>query len=324
MADRCGAGDVLMALGFVLGYRQEGTKSWISTTREDHRQLLSIFREEPHPDREGAWELGARNPLYQRYIESDQQLTYSQVMQRDYPGSPRWLMPDHQVPDEDLRWADSVWSSVKGDPERRIVVNPWAAWASRNWAEHGYWDLMWELHAKGWQVLLMGRGEMDSKGAPYCVWGTTWPLAAALFKTAKLVVGNDSGPAHVAGCMGVPALALCGPTTGMFDRYPSVLELSLDGACSGCWFRRERGFRSSCDRGCRMLGQLPVESVLEVIKHVFEADGSFRPDRVHQSGQKARPMAGLPAEVVPVPTVRGEVLGLRWMGALRRGGDPEG
>lgn len=315
-ANRCGAGDVLQALGFVRGYRSMDLPSHILTVRDDHRQLLSVFGESPTQTHDGpTLELGSRNPIYRSYIEeaSREGITYSSHMQRTYPHNPPWIAPDSFISPEDLAWASGIWDKIEGD--RRIVVNPWAAWTARNYAEHSYWDLMWELTGRGWKVLLIGRSEDDIKGAPYGVWGTTWPMTAALFQGA-LVIGNDSGPVHLAGSLGVPAIAVCGPTWGQFDRYPSVLELSLDGACSGCWFKRDYGFRSACDRGCRMLGELPVESIVEAIENVY-VDGVLRPDRLHQPGPSAGPMAGLPAEVGQVPTINRAPLCGRWLGAAR-------
>jgi heptosyltransferase I len=50
---------------------------------------------------------------------------------------------------------------------------------------------------------------------------TTLPELIALLAQARLVVGNDSGPLHLAAAMGVPTLALFGPTDpNQFRPYP--------------------------------------------------------------------------------------------------------
>jgi ADP-heptose:LPS heptosyltransferase len=61
----------------------------------------------------------------------------------------------------------------------------------------------------------------------------------ALLERARLVIGNDTGPMHMAAAMGIPLVAAYGPTdparTGPFGRGDSVVRLDLP--CSPCYSR---------------------------------------------------------------------------------------
>jgi ADP-heptose:LPS heptosyltransferase len=78
-----------------------------------------------------------------------------------------------------------------------------------------------------------------------------------------VVVGNDSFPAHLAGTVGVPTLALMGPTVAsVFAHLPDVECLASNGVdCTGCHFRKP--FRAACDQGCMSLYRLFPDDVLD-------------------------------------------------------------
>jgi ADP-heptose:LPS heptosyltransferase len=63
---------------------------------------------------------------------------------------------------------------------------------------------------------------------------------AAVISRARLFVGNDSGPTHMARALGVPTVALFGPTDpGQFDFEGHAL-VYRDLACSACTFYGSR------------------------------------------------------------------------------------
>jgi hypothetical protein len=75
-------------------------------------------------------------------------------------------------------------------------------------------------------------------------------------------VGNDSFPTHLAGAVGVPTLALMGPTRPtVFAHAPAVeclASATID--CTGCHFGPT--FRAACDQGCQSLFRLYPDAVL--------------------------------------------------------------
>jgi heptosyltransferase-2 len=64
-------------------------------------------------------------------------------------------------------------------------------------------------------------------------------LTAAVIKQAELFITNDSGPMHMANALGIPTVAIFGPTdprrTGPFQEPSSVLK--KDVPCSPCLYR---------------------------------------------------------------------------------------
>jgi lipopolysaccharide heptosyltransferase I len=61
----------------------------------------------------------------------------------------------------------------------------------------------------------------------------------ALLERAQLVIGNDTGPMHMAAALGIPLVCPYGPTdprrTGPFERPESVVRINLP--CSPCYSR---------------------------------------------------------------------------------------
>jgi heptosyltransferase I len=65
---------------------------------------------------------------------------------------------------------------------------------------------------------------------------TNLPQTVALLEKASLVIGNDTGPMHIAAALGRPLVTVYGPTdpqmTGPHHRLASVIKLDI--ACSPC------------------------------------------------------------------------------------------
>lgn len=100
--------------------------------------------------------------------------------------------------------------------------------------------------------------------------------AAAVISRALVFIGNDSGLMHLAEAVGVPVIALFGPTVEEFGYYPSlpqskVLERSLP--CRPC----SRNGRRPCPRGTQeCLTGIPVDSVEEALWDLLEQTGPAR------------------------------------------------
>ena len=62
-------------------------------------------------------------------------------------------------------------------------------------------------------VFIAGRGEnLGSFGNSRCLSGAPLGEVAGLMRCARLFVGNDSGPAHLAAAFGVPSVVIFGPS----------------------------------------------------------------------------------------------------------------
>ena len=94
----------------------------------------------------------------------------------------------------------------------------------------------------------------------------------ALIDSARLVMGNESGPIHVAVALNRPLVTVIGPTspvrTGPYGRSASIVRRDLD--CAPCYLRRI----AQCPRDHECLRQLSPDQVLEACAAAFGAPSS--------------------------------------------------
>jgi ADP-heptose:LPS heptosyltransferase len=161
---------------------------------------------------------------------------------------------------------DQVWAArtafEAGSP--LVLLFPQAVWKPREWPASYWVDLAWKLKEAGASVqMLLVNEDPRFANTPAFRWNTSIPKIAALMKHAALVIGNDSFPVHLAGTVGVPTLALMGPTKPtVFAHMPEVECLASTAIdCTGCHFQAP--FRAACDQGCMSLYRLFPEDVLK-------------------------------------------------------------
>lgn len=109
-----------------------------------------------------------------------------------------------------------------GDPEPFVLVHPGAGWASKRYPPERWGEVARRLReSTGIPTRVpVARGEEDlaagvvaaSGGAARAVPAGDLPTLAALLRRARLVMGGDSGPTHLAHALGTPVLMLMGPT----------------------------------------------------------------------------------------------------------------
>jgi hypothetical protein len=174
-------------------------------------------------------------------------------------------------------WAEKAWNDRDRDTGKnvRVLIFPETYWASRQWPLGYFKDLAAMLDAAGFNTVAMLPNATNKDGFPYGFYGMSLYHGAAMMARADVVIGCDSGPAHIAGTIGVPTLAVCGPTVPeiVFGHMPSVRGVTLaseDLACVGCHFRGEKGFRSACNSGCQGLYRLTPTVVYERVRSLLE------------------------------------------------------
>jgi hypothetical protein len=161
-----------------------------------------------------------------------------------------------------MRWAEETKQGVGDD---LVLLFPQTLWESRAWPPCYWVELAWSLHQRNVPALVMMANE-DKRftNTPRYLWGFSLDNVAALMSVSKLVVGNDSGPAHLSGTIGVPTVVTSGPTRGscVFGHMPEVISLTNDEPpdCTGCHFGSP--FRAACDQGCQALYALKPHVVL--------------------------------------------------------------
>lgn len=149
---------------------------------------------------------------------------------------------------DDRAAADQLLRSAGWDGRPLVVVNPGsAAGDAKRWTPEGWRELVAWLQARGAAVALIGapadRPLADAIAAgvapaPLALAGrTTIADLIGILDRATLVVSGDSGPLHLAAALGVPVVAIHGPSdpriSGPWSRRSVVVRLNLP--CSPCY-----------------------------------------------------------------------------------------
>jgi len=100
------------------------------------------------------------------------------------------------------------------------ILNPGAGWGAKRWPAERYGRVAHTLAAGGIHAILnYGPGEQDlARAAEAASEGSAKPMKCsiseliALTRRAKLFIGGDTGPMHLAAALQVPVVAIFGPT----------------------------------------------------------------------------------------------------------------
>ncbi len=120
------------------------------------------------------------------------------------------------------------------------LVSPGAGWAAKRWPAERYGAVAAALAAHGLRTLLTtGPGEEPlAAAAQQASAGAAHPVACslaqlmALTRRARVFIGGDTGPLHLADALGVPVVALFGPTDPARNGPLGARTLTLRSALS--------------------------------------------------------------------------------------------
>jgi len=157
--------------------------------------------------------------------------------------------------------------------DRFALLNPGAAWPNKRWPPASFGGLARAVRDRHGlrSVVLWGPGEAGladevvraSDGAAVTAPPTSISDLVALARTASLVISGDTGPLHIAAAVGVPAVALFGPTNpgrnGPWD--DADISISLYDRCD-CHY--ERRCRRTAEQWC--LGTIGVDAVARAVE----------------------------------------------------------
>jgi heptosyltransferase-3 len=148
---------------------------------------------------------------------------------------------------ESERFAETFFRTEGIDTSPVVALNPGGGWYTKRWRVPQYGRLA-DLLARQFQVvplIMWGPAEqadaerireITSCGARVAP-QTNLKQLAAILKRCAAIVTNDSGPMHIAASLGVPVVAIFGPTNPMLQgplgsQHEIVRKEDLD--CLGC------------------------------------------------------------------------------------------
>jgi lipopolysaccharide heptosyltransferase I len=123
-----------------------------------------------------------------------------------------------------------------------VAINPGAGWDSKRWPPERYAEVARSLAKRGVQSIVTWGGQREqvwaetivaqSQGAALLAPSTSLLELAALLQRARLFIGSDTGPLHLAAAVGTPCIALFGASAaaacGPYGPGHVTLQESLD------------------------------------------------------------------------------------------------
>ncbi len=199
----------------------------------------------------------------------------------------RYLGADTAAPDFGLELPQDALDFAAAVVSRpgMVALLPGTRWATKQWPARHFAALAAALRQGGVDTVVLGSAEdretgaliaAAARGAVRDLTGqSSIPQSAAVIARCALAVCNDSGPMHLAVALGVPVVALFGPTdparTGPYGPGHTVIQAPM--TCAGC--RRRR-----CGPGgrpARCMEMISPERVLQAVLQRLNAKRSAAP-----------------------------------------------
>jgi heptosyltransferase I len=168
------------------------------------------------------------------------------------------------------QWADE-WAAELVGEHKVCVLAPRAGWRAKQWSAEMFGALAKELQAMGFLCVVNAPRADDalaaevvahSDGAAEVVVCNVTGLIA-LIRRAGMLVGGDSGPTHLAAALGVPVVALFGPTSPARNGpWGAGKKVVVRDAASVTSYKR----RSERDPG---MERISVDRVLAAVKSLI-------------------------------------------------------
>ncbi len=152
--------------------------------------------------------------------------------------------------ESDREWARRFWTERGVTPEERsrvIILHPGSGSRKKLWPLQNFLDLFRHLqaHLRGKFLIVLGPAEgkevqqaFEALRSPHLVFGKGLSLIqlASVMEGCRLFIGNDSGISHMAAALGLPTLAIFGPTDHRVwsPRGEKVEVVRLGIPCSPC------------------------------------------------------------------------------------------
>lgn len=199
------------------------------------------------------------------------------VAAQEFSGSEPTILPRADA----IAWRENFCARHSLFQRRILVVAPGSGAREKNWPEEFFLVVAewWRERMSGVVILLLGPVEQERGGVDrlrqHCLVasGLSLSQAVALLDTSDAYLGNDSGITHLAAALGVPTVALFGPSDPRqwAPRGKRVVIVSRAIDCSPCSNVTMKG----CPH-CACLTELYPDEVIEVITQLLsEREGRY-------------------------------------------------
>ncbi len=276
----CGLGDVIVSLWIAQGAREVGHE--VLYLPGQHDWVVRAFGFETGEIKADC-SFGGDSPAYKHELKMGGQGPHrGHLWQLELPTSIEPKRPQVDRWEECDEWAAEVKAARTEGTKPFVLLFPACAYNTRTWPQQKWTRLAWELESQGIGTAALNSTEEGLTSMPFYAYGYSIEAIISLMRVADLVIGNDSGPAHLAGTLGVPTIAIMGPTNPqmVFGYCPDVdcFHVSPEELpCVGCHFKADRGFKAACDQGCEALQILPVHTVLEKVQMKLQSATTMQP-----------------------------------------------
>lgn len=169
------------------------------------------------------------------------------------------------------------------DVDNYVVIAPFSAWSDRDWPSSHWSRLVDLLDEAGYHIVALGaRQQAAQLDSTLCRTSAFWAIdhppewVMDTMLGAAAVVGNDSGMVHIAGMLGINAVAIHShlPHDFLYSYAPSVHSVTPATNCTFCRWRFDRGYSGACDTHCSALATVAPEAVLEAVLRVAHGPSS--------------------------------------------------
>lgn len=172
--------------------------------------------------------------------------------------------------------------------QKLVVIHTGPSWPVKHWPDSHWCVLVEGLKARGLVVVQAGASGHDGNAQlqmPAVAGAIDWrdrlelPELAALLSQARLFIGIDSGPLHLAASVGVPIVGLFGPTDASSILPPLVEATALHAeelACLGCHHHANGPlhWRSGCPHEMACMKSIDPDMVIRACELRLNPEGA--------------------------------------------------
>jgi ADP-heptose:LPS heptosyltransferase len=166
-----------------------------------------------------------------------------------------------------------------------VVLHPGPTWPVREWPSQRWRELAELISGSTSAIMIKIGTDLDSMGRvrplgsiPNAIdWMNQLDVSetAALLELASVFVGIDSGPLHIAGILGVPAVGLFAPISGHLRLHPGARTTIVSSSvhCLGCHHlpTGQLHWKTGCPYDIVCMREIAAEDVFEILLQHIEA-----------------------------------------------------